>query len=149
MSSQKCNLVDRTLPSDKTEENISDDGTVDKLNQQKNETFQRMNIKPPLPTVTIFPTCENGKVFECEEINSDKVLDESCKGILQFTNGTSSCFCQGTDDLARNSEQIVREGWSQFTRYIITYREALTLIGKVLGYDSGGFVEIFSTLRFR
>ena len=94
---------------------------MDKLNQQKNEKNKRMNIIPPRPTVTIFPTCENKEVFECEEINSDKVLDESCKGILQFTNGTSSCFCRGTDDLARNSKHIVRQGWSQFTRYIITY----------------------------
>ena len=75
-------------------------------------------MNPPLPNVEMFPTCENGEILECEEIDSDKVLDESCKGILQFTNGTSSCSCQGTNDFARNSKHIARKGWSQFTRYI-------------------------------
>ena len=106
---------------DEIEEKIAEDGTVDKLNQQKNETFRRNNMDPTLPVAIfqnfeIFPTCENGGVFECEEINSDKVLDESCKGILQFTSDKSTCSCQGTNNLARNSEHILRHGWSKFTR---------------------------------
>ena len=32
---------------------------------------------------------------------------------------------------------------------IVLFFPSFTLIGKVLGYDSGGFVEIFSTFRFR
>ena len=86
---------------------------MSKLNQ---ENIFRSNINPPLPTVKMVPICENGEILECEEIDSDKVLDESCKGILQFTNGTSSCYCPGINDLARNSEHIVKRGWSQFTR---------------------------------
>ena len=81
---------------------------------EKIEALKRNQVEPLTPTVNIFP-CENEEVFDCEEINSDKVLDESCKGILQFTNGTSSCSCQGANK--RNSKDIVREGWSQFTRY--------------------------------
>ena len=91
---------------------------MEKLNQQKNDTLRRIDIKFDLPNLPIFPTCENEEELECEEINSDKVLDESCTGILQFTNGTSSCSCPGSNHLARNSEHIVKKGWSQFTRYI-------------------------------
>ena len=68
--------------------------------------------------VNIFPTCDNGGVLNCEDINSDKVLDESCKGILQFTDGTSFCSCQGTKEKAPDSDHILREGWTKFTRYL-------------------------------
>ena len=118
VSSQTCILIDLILYLDETEEKISEDGTLDELNHQTNQTFRRTNLEPSPPTFIppIFPKCKNG-VFECEEINSDRVLDESCKGILQFTNSTSFCSCNGTNDSARNSEPI-KKGWSKFTRYI-------------------------------
>ena len=86
--------------------------------QKQNDSLQRDQIEPLPPTFNIFPTCENGEVFACEDINLDEVLDESCKGILQFTHGTSSCSCQGMDDTAQKSSHILRQGWSKFTRYI-------------------------------
>ena len=106
------------MNSDETEKIISEDDDVEELVRKQNGALQRNQIEPSTPTDNIFPTCENGKVFDCEDINSDKVLDESCKGILQFTNGTSSCSCQGKNDTAQKSNHILRQGWTQFTRYI-------------------------------
>ena len=92
---------------------ISEDNTVDKLNQQSS---RQRSGKEPSFVPEIFPTCGNGEIFHCEEIRLDEVLDESCKGILKFSSGTSSCSCRGSNDLRRNVENILKEGWSQFTR---------------------------------
>ena len=64
----------------------------------------------------IFPTCENGEIFECQENKSNETLDENCGNMLMFTNGTSSCFCRGSNRLKRNSEKILRRGWSKYIR---------------------------------
>lgn len=80
---------------------------MEKLIQQHNQTLQNVHI---------FPTCENEEALNCEDINLDEVLDESCKGILQFSNGTSTCSCQTQNDTAQQSDHILRQGWSQFTR---------------------------------
>ena len=62
--------------------------------------------------------CENGEIFDCQENKSNEVLDESCKGILMFNSDTSSsCFCRGSNDQKRNSDNILRKGWSKYTRY--------------------------------
>ena len=86
---------------------------MDKLNQQSS---RQRSGKEPSFVPEIFPTCGNGEIFHCEEIKLDEVLDESCKGILKFSSGTSSCFCRGANNLTRDSKHIEREGWSQFTR---------------------------------
>ena len=86
---------------------MSEDNFMEQLVQQHNQTLQNVNI---------FPTCENEEDFNCEEITSNEVLDESCKGILQFSNGTSTCFCQAKNGTAQQSDHILRQGWSQFTR---------------------------------
>ena len=86
---------------------------MDKLKQQSSR--QRFGKEPSF-VPDAFPTCENGVIFDCEEIKLDEVLDESCKGILKFSSGTSSCSCRGSNDLRRNVENILKEGWSQFTR---------------------------------
>ena len=80
---------------------------MEQLAQQNNQTLENVHI---------FPTCENGEAFNCEDITSDEVLDESCKGILQFSNSTSTCSCQAKNDTAQQSDHILRQGWSQFTR---------------------------------
>ena len=78
---------------------------IEKLIQQHNQTLQN---------VRLFPACENGEALNCEDINLDEVLDESCKGILQFSHGTSTCSCQAQNDTVQH--HILRQGWSQFTR---------------------------------
>ena len=103
---------------DETEKIISENDDVEELIRKQNITLQRNKIESTSQTDNIFPTCENGEVFDCEDINSDKVLDERCKGILQFNNGTSSCSCQGKNDTVQKSDHILRQGWTQFTRYI-------------------------------
>ena len=71
--------------------------------------------------------CENEEIFDCQENKSNEVLDESCKGILMFTSETSYCSCRGinhrilddvgSNDLERNSEKTLRQGWSKYTRF--------------------------------
>ena len=85
------------------------------------ETYRRRSKKqnqqePEFNLTNIFPTCENEGIFECQENKPNEVLDDSCKGILMFTSETSSCFCRGSNDLKRNSERILRQGWSKYTR---------------------------------
>ena len=108
MRSQKCNVVAIIYYSDETEKKIAKDDTVEKLNQQKNKSMQRKQVEPDLQ-VNIFP-CNEGEIFDCEEITSDEVLDEKCKGILKFSSGTSSCFCRGANHSTRNSKHIERKG---------------------------------------
>ena len=93
-------------------------------------TYQRRSKQnkqePEYNQTNIFPACENGEIFDCQENKSNEVLDESCKGILMFTSETSSCSCRGSNqmilddldsnDLARGSENILRQGWSKYTR---------------------------------
>ena len=73
----------------------------------------------------IFPTCEDGEYFDCEENKSNQSLDENCKGILNgdlmftndsLTNETSSCTCRGSKRRKRNSENILKQGWSKYIR---------------------------------
>ena len=64
----------------------------------------------------IYPTCENGESLECQENKSNETLDENCENILMFTNETSSCFCRGSNRLKRNSDNILRRGWSKYIR---------------------------------
>ena len=54
--------------------------------------------------------------FGCQENKSNETLDENCEKILMFTNETSSCFCRGSNRLKRNSENILRRGWSKYIR---------------------------------
>ena len=91
----------------------------------------RKNQEPQLPEISdnftnIFPVCDNGEILDCQENKSNEVLDESCKGILMFTSETSSCSCQGSNDMIlddfesnnrkRKSANIARQGWSKYTR---------------------------------
>ena len=72
----------------------------------------------------IFPTCENGEIFECQENKSNESLPENCKGILNgdlmFTSENStenhSCSCQGSNRKKRNSENIEKAGWTIYSR---------------------------------
>ena len=79
----------------------------------------QLNREEPELVQNIFPTCENGEKFDCQENKSNEVLDESCKGILMFNNETSSCYCRGSNVLKRSSRNILRQGWSKFTRYYV------------------------------
>ena len=106
--SRRLSVTDKILPLEETEKKISEENLVEHLIQQQNKAMQNDSI---------FPTCGNGEIFKCEDINLDEVLDESCKGILQFTHGTSSCSCQGKNDTAQKSNHILKQGWSKFTRY--------------------------------
>ena len=65
--------------------------------------------------VNIFP-CEDGEIFDCQESKSNETLDENCGKILIFNSETSSCSCRGSNRQKRNSEIILRQGWSQYIR---------------------------------
>ena len=80
------------------------------LNREEPELGARVEGESELVTTihNIFPTCENGENFDCQENKSNEVLDESCKGILMFTNETSSCYCRGQNGLKRRSRNILR-----------------------------------------
>ena len=109
----KYSVIDLILYLDQTEKLISQDNTVENLNQQNSR--RRFEGEPSFEP-DIFPTCGNGETFDCEEIKSDEVLDKNCTGILKFSSGTSSCSCRGSNDSKRNAKNILKEGWSQFTR---------------------------------
>ena len=68
----------------------------------------------------IFPTCEDGEYFDCEENKSNESVDENCKeilnGTLMFTSENNSCSCQRSNRKKRNSENIIKAGWSIYTR---------------------------------
>ena len=76
----------------------------------------------------IYPTCENGGIFECEQNESNESLPENCKeslkGDLMFTSEKftedNSCSCQaltqGSNRKKRNSENIKRAGWTIYSR---------------------------------
>ena len=64
----------------------------------------------------IYPMCENGDILDCEVNKSNESLNENCKGILMFTNETSSCSCQESNGQERNSKNIVRQGWAKYIR---------------------------------
>ena len=88
---------------------------------RRKKTYRRRSEKqnkqePEFNQTNIYPTCENGEILDCQENTSNEVLDESCKGILMFTSETTSCFCRGSNDLKRKSENILRQGWSKYTR---------------------------------
>ena len=70
------------------------------------------------PVSNFFPTCENGKFLDCQENKSNEVLDESCRGILMFNSETSSCFCEDSNNFKQNSGDILKKGWSKYTRYV-------------------------------
>ena len=75
---------------------------------------------PLITEQNIFPTCENGEIFECEQNESNESLDENCKeilnGTLMFTSENNSCSCQRSNRKKRNSENIIKAGWSIYTR---------------------------------
>ena len=69
----------------------------------------------------IFPRCENGEILYCHENKSNETLDEKCKKMLLFTSENSTCFCPGSNDrMKRNSKNILREGWSLYTRLYLS-----------------------------
>ena len=80
------------------------------------------------PVSNFFPTCENGTMLDCQENKSDEVLDENCRGILMFSNEMSSCLCEDSNNFKRNSGDILRQGWSQYTRYLEIKTTGFTLL---------------------
>ena len=60
--------------------------------------------------------CENGEIFDCQENKSNEVLDERCRGILMFTSENDTCYCRGSNNHERKSGNILRQGWSKYTR---------------------------------
>ena len=61
----------------------------------------------------IYPTCEDGEIFYCEENESYESLDKNCGEILMFNSETSSCYCRGSNRRKRN---ILKQGWSKYSR---------------------------------
>ena len=117
------NKTDLILYSDETENKISED-ILDKTDLQKSNKWTEteplpssISLKDSDPVSTFFPMCENGKFLDCQENESDEVLDESCRGILMFSSETSSCFCEDSNNLKRKGD-IMRQGWSKYTRYV-------------------------------
>ena len=114
---------------DDTEKIVTEENILEEISGRSAE--QRNDQEPELPKVSdnstnFFPLCDNGEILDCQENKSNEVLDESCKGILMFTSETSSCSCRGSNDmildefksnnLGRKSANIVRQGWSKYTR---------------------------------
>ena len=111
---------------------ISEDDSLEITNRRRSRRQNEEELEVPVNILpkyqsyqvtefqNIFPTCENGEIFECQENKSNESVDENCKGILNgdlmFTNETSSCSCQGSNRRKRNSENILRRGWSKYTR---------------------------------
>ena len=116
---------DFILYSDETENSIPGE-ILDKINLQRSNEWTETepfpsNIslwKDSDPVSNFYPTCENGKKLDCQENKSNEVLDESCTGILMFNSETSSCFCEDSNNLKRKTGDILRRGWSKYTRYI-------------------------------
>ena len=72
--------------------------------------------------LNIYPTCEDGEVFYCQNNTSNESLDENCGKILMFNSETRSCSCEGSNRRKRNSGNILRKGWSKYIRlYFLTY----------------------------
>ena len=108
---------------------MKEENIVEQISRRRAK--QRNDKEPELPETSdnssnIFPVCKNEEIFDCQENKSYEVLDESCKGILMFTGETSFCSCRGinqiildddSNDLDRNSEKILRQGWSKYTRF--------------------------------
>ena len=78
------------------------------------QNFKRNYYEPAFQR--IFPTCEIGELIHCEENPLNETVEESCKGVLIFSNQTGSCSCELTGKAKRN-RQNVRTGWSLYTRY--------------------------------
>ena len=128
--SLKLNKFSNISFEDETEKIITEENIVEQIGQRRAK--QRNDNEPELPeksdnSSNIFPVCENEEIFDCQENKSNEVLDESCKGILMFTSETSYCSCRGinqiilgdvdSNDLERNSEKTLRQGWSKYTRF--------------------------------
>ena len=131
--SLKLNEIPIILHEVETENIISEDDSLEKTYRRKSK---RQNEEEPEFDVNkfqtsqvnelqshqvtkfqnIFPTCENGEIFECQENKSNESLDENCKKILMFTNETSFCYCRGPNPLKRSSKNILRQGWSKYAR---------------------------------
>ena len=66
--------------------------------------------------VNIYPKCEDGEVFHCQNNTSNESLEENCGQILMFNSETRSCYCEGSNRRKRNSGNILKQGWSKYIR---------------------------------
>ena len=113
---------------DETERMISEEDSSEELNRRRSK---RQNQEEPEFHITkftnltsyqltqelnIYPTCEDGEVFHCQNNTSNESLDENCGKILMFNSETRSCYCEGSNRRKRNSGNILRKGWSKYTR---------------------------------
>ena len=62
--------------------------------------------------------CQSGNFSDCIDNMADDVLPKECKGVLMFTNKTSSCgaYCDNLTSSLNRSNKIKRKGWTLFTR---------------------------------
>ena len=74
----------------------------------------------------MFPTCENGEIFDCPENKSTEILNKKCGRILMFTIASeeTACSCRKSNkghksskqaNLKRNSNKI-KKGWTKYAR---------------------------------
>ena len=82
--------------------------------------MKKYNQTDPIIPIDASFQCQSGDYNDCFSNAPEESLSESCNGILMFTNKSSSCGenC-GNSDTTRN---IIRKGWTLFTRYRLNLR---------------------------
>ena len=62
--------------------------------------------------------CQSGNYSDCTRNPAEDVLNEQCKGILMFSNKSSSCGsnCDNPLPLQMRSKKVIRKGWTLFSR---------------------------------